>query len=438
MPWNLAMAIPMIVGRERGNVMSDQADEVVAGGGLLHRRSLLGFAAAIGAAGTARAADPVGQGSPPAMLKQGRGFEAYGVPSDFEKPVLKTIAFGAGRPGTGTSRTPLHMLEGTITPAGLHFERHHNGVPDLDPAKHELLIHGLVERPLIFTRETLSRYPMESRVHFIECAGNSGANAGPGGLTGDVTSIHGLLSNSEWTGVSLKLLLDEAGVKKEARWVLAEGADPAGMSRSVPMSICMDDAMIALYQNGEAIRPANGYPMRLLLPGCQGNANVKWLRRLKAVATPVNTKDETSKYSLLLPDGRAEQFHLEFGPKSVILKPSPGLTMKSAGLYEISGLAWTGGGKIRKVEVSADGGKSWAQAALTGPVQSKAATRFRMPWRWDGGPAVVLSRATDEKGEVQPTRNSWLAMYGPGQGYHYNAIQSWAIAANGAVTNVYL
>jgi sulfane dehydrogenase subunit SoxC len=428
----------MIAHKGKGNVMSEQAEEVVAGGGLLHRRTLLGFAAAMGAAGAARAADPVGQGSPPSMLKPGRGFETYGLPSEFEKPVAKAIAAGAGRPGTGVSRTPLHLLEGTITPAGLHFERHHNGIPDIDPAKHELLIHGLVERPLVFTRETLARYPMETRIHFVECAGNTGGNAGPGGLTGDVTALYGLLSNSEWTGVPLKLLLDEAGVKKEARWVLAEGADPAGMSRSVPISICMDDAMVALYQNGEAIRPANGYPMRLLLPGCQGNANVKWLRRLKAVPTPVNTKDETSKYSLLLPDGRAEQFHLEFGPKSVILKPSPGLTMKGAGHYEISGLAWTGGGKVRKVEVSADGGRSWAQAALTGPVLSKAATRFRMPWRWDGSPATLLSRATDQTGAVQPTRTAWLAQYGAGQGYHYNAIQSWAVAANRTVTNVYL
>jgi sulfane dehydrogenase subunit SoxC len=428
----------MIARDIRGSAMSERQDDLAAGGGLMHRRSLLGFAAALGAAGPALADDPIGKGSPASMRTPGAPFTAYGVPSDWEKPVLRAVAAGAGRPGTGTSRTPLQMLEGTITPAGLHFERHHNGVPDIDPNKHELLIHGLVERPLIFTREALKRYPMETRIHFIECAGNSGANAGPGGLTGDAQSIHGLLSNSEWTGVPLKLLLDEAGLKKEACWVLAEGADPAGMSRSVPVEVCLDDAMIALYQNGEAIRPSNGYPMRLLLPGKQGNANVKWLRRLKAVPTPVDTKDETSKYSLLLPDGRAEQFHLELGPKSVILKPSPGLTMQGAGLYEISGLAWSGGGKVRKVEVSADGGKSWTQAALTGPVLSKAATRFRLPWRWGGEPAVILSRTTDEAGQVQPTRTAWLAQYAPGQSYHYNAIQSWAVAANGAVTNVYL
>ena len=311
-------------------------------------------------------------------------------------------------------------------------------MPDIDPAKHELLIHGLVERPLIFTREALLRYPMQTRIHFVECAGNTGGNVSPAGLTADVTALYGLLSNSEWTGVPLKLLLDEAGLRKEARWVLAEGADPAGMSRSIPVEICLDDAMIALYQNGEAIRPANGYPMRLLLPGCQGNANVKWLRRLKAIPTPVNTKDETSKYSLLLPDGRAEEFHLEYGPKSVILKPSPGLTLKGAGLYEISGLAWSGGGKVRKVEASVNGGKTWAPAALDGPVLSKAATRFRLPWNWDGAAAVILSRAVDETGAVQPPRAAWLAKYAPGQGYHYNAIQSWAVAANGTVTNVYL
>jgi sulfane dehydrogenase subunit SoxC len=404
---------------------------------VMDRRALLAFGAALGGASAAEAAS-IGEGSPPWMKTPGAPFVAYGVPSEWEKAVVKPIAAGVGRPGTGTSRTPLQLLEGTITPAGLHFERHHNGVPDIDPAKHELLIHGLVERPLIFTREVLKRYPMETRVHFVECAGNTGGNASSAGLTADVPALYGLLSNSEWTGVPLKLLLDEAGLKKDARWVLAEGADAAGMSRSIPVELCLDDAMIALYQNGEAIRPSNGYPMRLLLPGCQGNANVKWLRRLKALPGPVDTKDETSKYSLLLADGRAEQFRLELGPKSVILKPSPGLTMQGAGLYEISGLAWSGGGRVKKVEVSTDGGRRWTEAPLTGPVLPKAATRFRTPWRWDGQPTVILSRCTDEKGEVQPTRSAWLARYAPGQSYHYNAVQSWAVAADGKVTNVYV
>ena len=260
-------------------------------------------------------------------------------------------------PGTGASRTPLQLLEGTITPNGLHFERHHNGVPDIDPSHHELVIHGLVKRPLAFSVETLMRYPMESQIRFLECSGNSGSFNQPEPQQTTAGGLNGLLSCSEWTGVRLAALLEEAEVAREAKWVIAEGADAAAMSRSVPLEKCLDDAMIALYQNGEAIRPEQGYPMRLLLPGFEGNMNVKWLRRLKVMTEPVNARDETSHYTELMPNGKARQYMFLQGVKSAIIKPSFGMNMKGPGFYEISGLAWSGSGRVSKVEVSADGGK---------------------------------------------------------------------------------
>lgn len=417
-------------------------EDAVAGNGLLNRRALLRGAllsAGVAAAGVgiAKADDNVGADAPEWMKTPGKPFSAYGVPSHWQDKVQRIFTIAPGRAGTGVSRTPLHLMEGTITPAGLHFERHHNGVPDIDPSRHKLFIHGMVKQPLAFSLETLMRYPMESRIHFVECAGNSGIYGAPQPAQVSAGEINGLLSCSEWTGVRLSTLLAEAGVTKEAKWVIAEGADAAAMSRSIPLEKCMDDAMIAFYQNGEAIRPEQGFPMRLLLPGFEGNMNVKWLRRLNVTDMPVDARDETSHYTELMPDGKARQYMFPMGVKSAILKPSFGMTMKGPGLYEISGLAWSGAGRVSKVEVSADGGKSWAAAALTEPVLTKAVTRFRMPWKWDGSPATLLSRATDEKGGGQPTRASWVATYAPGQGYHNNAIQSWSVGADGTVKNVY-
>lgn len=427
---------------ESGRDLKLALGEPVAGNGLLHRRALLSgglMAAGAAAASGAARAQSAGAASPPWMKHTGAGFTGYGMPSHWQDQVKRIFQIAPGREGTGGSRTPLQFLEGTITPAGLHFTRLHNGIPDIDPARHELLIHGLVRRPLIFTVEALMRYPMESHIRFVECTGNSGAlsrsERPPQASAGE---IHGLLSCSEWTGVRLATLLDEAGVQPDARWIVAESADAAGMSRSVPLFKAMDDAMIALFQNGEAIRPEQGYPMRLLLPGYEGNANVKWVRRLKVMDSPAHARDETSRYTDLLPDGRARQFTLDIGPKSIILKPSYGITMRGAGYYEISGLAWSGAGRVAKVEISADGGHSWTEAALTEPVLSKALTRFRLPWRWDGSPAVLLSRTTDERGQSQPMREAWKAQYGPGQGYHYNAVQAWAVAPDGQVANVYV
>ncbi len=418
--------------------------EPVAGNGLLHRRFFLQSSAALAgaaAAATPALADSIGAGSPPTMLKPGAQFNAYGMPSHWRDNIKRIIATNVppAREVTGSIRTPLQYLEGTITPAGLHYVRNHNGTPDIDPSKHELLIHGMVRQPSIFTVDALMRYPMRTEIHFMECAGNSGGIAGA--ATPQQTTagdLHGLLSCSEWTGVKLSTLLDEVGVDPRATWMLAEGADAAGMSRSVPVWKAMDDAMIALYQNGEPIRPEQGFPMRLLLPGFEGNTNVKWVRRLKLLDGPMYTRDETSRYTELLPDGKAREFMLQMEPKSVILKPSFSVDMQGPGYYEISGVAWSGLGRVRKVDISADGGKTWTEAALTNPVLPKALTRFRLPWMWNGGPAVLMSRTTDEKGRVQPSHAEWLAQYAPRQNFHFNAIQSWAIGANGKVSNVYV
>ncbi len=420
--------------------MTASDDDLAAGGGLLHRRTLLRggvLAGGLGAAFAARAADGIGEGSPETMRVPGAPFSGYGVPAHWRGDIKRSIGAVPDRPGTGASRTPLERLEGTITPAGLHYERHHNGIPDIDPAAHTLIVHGLVKQPLVFSLDALLRYPMHSRAAFVECAGNSGGMIAPQPAQTTAGGLHGLVSCSEWTGVPLSLLLDEAGVDPRATWLLAEGGDAAGMSRSVPLWKCRDDAMIALYQNGEPIRPEQGFPMRLLLPGFQGNMNVKWLRRLKLTVGPTFTKDETSRYTELMPDGKAREFMVEMGVKSVITRPSFGLNMQGPGLYEISGLAWSGAGKIAKVEVSADGGKSWAQAALNGPVQDKALTRFRLPWRWQGAPSLLLSRATDEHGNVQPKRADWLAQYAPGQAYQFNAIAAWQVEAGGGIKHAY-
>jgi sulfane dehydrogenase subunit SoxC len=414
----------------------------VAANGLLHRRLFLTNTAAIlGAAGleflTARPASALPPEVPESMIVPGAGMSGYGTRSPYEDHVQRTFGSVPGTIGTGASRTPLEHLEGIITPNALHFERHHNGIPDIYPNEHRLMIHGLVDRPLIFDLDSLSRYPLVSHIRFVECSGNSGANnaAKPPQLT--ASGIHGLVSCSDWTGVPLAILLNEAGIRKEAKWIIAEGADAAAMSRSIPLDKVLDDAVVALYQNGERLRPGNGYPMRLLLPGWEGNANVKWLRRIQVSSSPAMTKDETSKYSDLLPDGRASLFTFPMGVKSVITSPSGQSTMQGPGLYQISGIAWSGAGKIRRVEVSADGGRSWAKAALSEPVLSKALVRFRLPWKWDGGPAVLQSRAIDEAGAVQPTRDALLGERGANFRYHYHAIQSWNVGSTGEVSNVY-
>ena len=419
--------------------------EPAAGNGILNRRiflerTLMAGAAGVGAGALSASgalAEPL---SVPRWSKEpGGDFTAYGVPSRYEDKVVRTWAApnNPATPGIGSSRTPHHLLDGMITPSGLHYERSHSGVPDIDPEQHRLVIHGLVRQPLVFSLEDLSRYPRVSRIAFLECAGNSGALYSAQAQPLNIQAIHGLLSCSDWTGVKLSTLLDEAGIDPRAKWVLAEGADSSGMSRSFPLAKAMDDAMVCLYQNGERVRPANGYPLRLLLPGFEGNMNVKWLRRLKLTDAPIMTKDETSKYTILLKEDKAWQFVFPIEVKSIITRPSPGLTLKGPGFYEISGLAWSGNGRIRQVEVSADGGQSFAPAALQEPILPKALTRFRAPWQWNGGPAVLQSRATDDTGMVQPSRAQFVADRGLRGNYHYNAIASWKIDQAGEASNVF-
>jgi len=378
---------------------------------------------------------------PPAVprwtLEQGRPFLSppYGLPSPFEKDVVRVLP-AAFNPFPTATRTPLQRLKGSITPNGLFFERHHAGVPMIDPREHRLMVHGMVERPLVFTMEELMRFPSVSRVHFLECSGNSAAEwARPTGKTAQ--EVHGLVSNAEWTGVPLATVLREAGAAPGARWLLAEGADAAAMTRSVPMEKAMDDALLVYAQNGEALRPEQGYPVRLFLPGYEGNISIKWLRRIKVAAEPFQTREETSAYTDLMPDGKARQFTFAMDAKSCILSPSGGQRLARTGYCEIYGIAWSGRGRITRVEVSTDGGASWKAANLQQPVLSRALTAFRLDWDWDGRPAILQSRAIDETGYVQPTRAQLLHVRGPNSLYHYNGIQSWQIAATGELSNVH-
>jgi sulfane dehydrogenase subunit SoxC len=374
----------------------------------------------------------------PSMKAPGAGMSEYGSPAKYEGKVTRTlIRSQPGTTGSGASRTPLESLDGMITPSGLHFERHHSGVPDIDPTRHRLLIHGLVKRPLIFSMDALMRYPMISRIHFMECAGNSQLLYQPTPPNLTVGQAHGLVSCSEWTGVPLRILLEEAGVDRSAPWILAEGADAAAMSRSIPMAKAMDDAILALFQNGERLRPENGYPVRLFLPGWEGNMSVKWLRRLKVVPAPIMTKDETSRYTDLQADGKSLMFTYPMDVKSVITRPSHGMTLPGAGLHQISGIAWSGNGTIKRVDVSTDGGKTWGDAPLVAPVLPRAITRFRLPWKWDGTATVLKSRAIDDTGAVQPEREKFIAEHGNNAIFHFNGIQAWSVAASGEVKHVY-
>jgi sulfane dehydrogenase subunit SoxC len=383
----------------------------------------------------------------PWSRKAGLPVQEYGTPSGYEKHVVRTLSNPKAEPRTQHGRTPHHLLHGTITPNGLHFVISHSGNPDIDPAQHKLVIHGLVRRPLVFTLDTLARYPMVTRMAFLECGGNSGLLFSSEPLQATAQAIHGLVSNAEWTGVMLSTLLEEAGIDPKAKWIVAEGADSLALSRSVPIAKALDDAMVVLYQNGERIMPGNGYPLRLFLPGWEGNMNVKYLRRLKLVDQPAMSYYEARTYAPILPGGKAYQFYFLQEVKSFITHPSAGLRMSGPGYYEISGVAYSGYGRIAKVMVSADAGRTWAQAALQDPVLPKAFTRFHLPWRWDGGPVVLQSRAWDESGNVQPTRAEVISRRGqtakpvtnplafPSQ--HYNGPQSWAVDAAGEVKNVY-
>lgn len=393
------------------------------------RRTFLQALTATSAAALAACGDAPPDDAPSLL---GRPISPYGDRSPLEQSARRLP--NTTTPEEASSRTPLQDLHGMITPNSLHFERHHAGVPALDSASHELLIHGLVDRPLVFTVDELKRLPSVSRIHFLECSGNSGTgwSAVP---QASVQTGHGLTSCSNWTGVPLSVLFGEVGVRPEGRWFVAEGADACRMARSVPIEKAMDDAFVAYGQNGEALRPEQGYPLRLFLPGWEGNASVKWLRRLEVVDAPMMTRDETSKYTDLMPDGRARQFTFLMEAKSLITRPSAGQALSGPGFHEISGIAWSGSGLITRVEVSVDGGATWADAALQAPVLAKAHTRFTMPWRWTGDETVIASRCTDETGYVQPARDVLVAERGVNANYHYHGIQAWRIQADGTIVD---
>jgi sulfane dehydrogenase subunit SoxC len=377
------------------------------------------------AAGAAVAPSPAPQApvAPDPTSVQGPPASLVGSRSPFETPERLL------HPKLTSSRTPLQELHGTITPSDLHFERHHAGVPTIDPTSWTLLIHGMVERPMIFTLDDLKRMPSVSVVRFLECSGNF-RNSSSEETTPQ--EIAGLTSQSEWTGVPLSVLFREVGVQPDARWFLAEGGDAAVLTRSIPVEKAFDDAMIAYAQNGEALRPENGYPARLFLPGWEGNANVKWLRRLELAEAPFMTREETSRYTDPLKGGRARQFSFVVDARSIITAPChPGRI--EPGFNEVRGIAWSGRGRIARVEVSFDEGRSWVEADLQEPVLDKAHVRFRLPWEWDGREVTVLSRATDETGYVQPTLAALHAERGPGTSYHLNPITGWRIRRDGTV-----
>jgi sulfane dehydrogenase subunit SoxC len=401
------------------------------------RRALLAGTAGIVGAGitnlAGQSAEQAARAKVPAdpTRVQGPGASDLGARSPFEQP--KRVSLNERRT---SSQSPLQDLDGIITPADLHFERHHGGVPAIDPKTYTLLVHGMVERPMVFTLDDLKRFPGRSVIRFIECSGNGGRTYRREGVAPNLTPqmIDGLTSTSEWTGVPLSTLFRETGASPKAQWFLAEGSDAAVMTRSIPVSIGMDDAMVAYAQNGEALRPEQGYPVRLLLPGIEGNACVKWLRRIELADQPFMTREETSKYTDPLADGTSRIFSLVMDAKSLITEPAFPERLSGPGWWEVRGLAWSGRGKITRVEVSADAGKTWHAATLDEPVLTKCHTRFRYPWKWDGTPAVLMSRATDETGYVQPTLDALMKARGPQTQYHFNNIRAWRVAPDGAVT----
>jgi sulfane dehydrogenase subunit SoxC len=417
------------------------------------RRSLLRSAAALaGAAPVAFLARGVGAEAPPGAVEhdvpedptkvQGRltGDDGgYGTRSQFETEVR--WRFPTPTQESSWTMTPLEHGHGIITPSGLHFERHHGGIPTIDPKRHTLIVHGMVDRPKKYTMADLERFPAVSRFHFIECSGNTLTEWREPTLE-TVQGTHGLTSTSEWTGVPLSTILREVGIRDGAAWILAEGADAAVMTRSVPLDKAWSDALLAYGQNGEAIRPEQGYPLRLILPGWEGNTHIKWLRRLEISDQPFMTREETSKYTDLVTGGKARQFTFVMDAKSVITFPSGDMKLPGPGFYEVTGLAWSGRGKVKRVEISTDGGQSWHLAALDEPILPICHTRFRYPWWWDGQPAVLQSRVQDETGYIQPTLEQLVAVRGLDGGkfgsiYHLNAIQSWQVASDGSVSNVH-
>ena len=380
--------------------------------------------AALAATAATVAARVAGQEPPPAdpTKTPGTSARALGERSEYER-----LERPVSRSG---SQTPLQDLHGTITPSDLHYEVHHAGIPHIAPDTYSLLVHGLVDRPMVFTLDELKSFPSITYTRFLECSGNYPRNAPAESRAQDIA---GLTSQSEWTGVPLGLLMREAGVSSRARWFLAEGMDAAVMTRSIPVEKALEDGIVAYAQNGEALRPANGYPVRLFLPGWEGNANVKWLRRLEFAERPFMTRQETSRYTDPLRDGTVRQFSFVIDARSIITAPSYPQTVRP-GWIEVRGLAWSGRGRVARVELSFDDGATWQECDLQDPVLPRAHTRFRYMWKWNGAATTVLSRAIDETGYVQPTQAELLAERGPGPSpYHLNPIVGWRVNADGSV-----
>lgn len=405
------------------------------------RRRFLQRVAGVGAvlaASPALAAEPLPVLESARVLGKPVAADAYGAPARFEVNVIRRQSPGLTRSNESSiAFAPLQNLFGIITPNGLHFERDHAGRPEIDPGQHSLAIHGLVAKPKIYSMDDVLRMPSVSRIHFIECGANTGMEWGNAAVP-TVQFTHGMLSCAEYTGVLLSTLLDDVGVDlKRARFVLAEGADGAALTRTIPAAMALDDVLVVYGQNGEMLRPENGYPLRLVVPGVQGVSSVKWLRRIEVGDQPWHTREETLHYSDLMPGGKTRQFTWIQEAKSVITSPSGGVTLlDKGGYYEVTGLAWSGRGRIKRVDISTDGGRNWRAAKLQEPVVSKALTRFRADWLWDGAPALLQSRCMDDTGYVQPLLRQLREVRGTRSIYHNNAIQTWQVLASGEVRNV--
>lgn len=356
----------------------------------------------------------------------------YGKPSTFETKAIRSLYPGLKDTMSAYSTSPLQELDGIITPNGLFYERHHAGIPQIDPAEHRLMIHGLTETALILSVDEIRQFPAVSRVHFMECSGNP-SFLPPWGKT--AAEVSGLVSCAEWTGVTLKTLLDEVGLKPKAKWIIAEGADGAAMTRSIPIEKCLDDVMVVYSQNGERLRPEQGYPLRLFVPGYEGNTHIKWLRRLHVSDTPAYSREETAKYTDLMANGKARKFSFVMECKSLVTYPSGTQKLTRKGLHEMRGIAWSGHGKITRVDVSVDGGNNWTQARLQEPILTKALTAFRAAFEWKGQELMIMSRAIDETGYVQPMLEQLIDERGKVSFYHNNSVQPWRVSSNGEVTN---
>ncbi|WP_230969370.1 sulfite dehydrogenase [Nitrogeniibacter aestuarii] len=406
------------------------------------RKAFLTASAAVAAPGVALAAkgEDAILNLPPWSTSLGKPVAAnpYGVPSQYESNLVRRESPGLTRVGgSSVAFAPLQGLFGIITPSGLHFERHHQGWHDIDPGQHRLMINGLVKKNMVFNMDDIMRLPSVSRIHFIECGANTGMEWGNVAVP-TVQYTHGMLSCSEFTGVPLRDLLEYCGADfKKGRYILAEGADGSSMTRTIPMELVESGEVIVAYgQNGEMLRPENGYPLRLVVPGVQGVSWVKWLRRIEVGDQPYAAKDEAVHYIDMMPDGQHRQYTSTQEAKSVITSPSGGQILLTKGFYNVTGLAWSGKGKIKKVDISTDGGINWQPARLETPVLSKALTRFNFEWNWDGKPCILQSRATDDTGFVQPGYGQLREVRGTKSIYHNNAIQSWKVIESGEVSNV--